>query len=426
MQNYQYTQLRGFHVATAEMPHMESVSVGIFIPVGSRHEPIEVHGIAHFLEHMIFKGTAKRNALELAKEIEGIGGTINAYTTEDQTCLEARGPAECLQSFLEIMSDMLWHSQFNPEEIDREREVIAEEIIMYQENPGDHINDLLATSTWPDHPLGRPITGSIESITHIDRPKLTDFFQKHYRSEGITLAVAGKINHEDVLRLADIHLPQESLPRQGYPVFEKKSPTDEIPLIHDQREIEQTHLAIAFHTPGHHAPERHALRVLSLLLGETMSSRLFQELRENRGLCYQVETDFSLYDDTGTFEICVGLDSERLLECLTAIHSLISELLKHGFSEKEIEHVRNYASGQARISLETPHAHMSWLGETLTTYSKIIDPEKARQQLELVTQDQVITVARAIFHRDNVAIASIGPQSPDEMLTLCQQLFPFQ
>ena len=180
-----HDQLRGFHVATSEMPYMDSVSVGIYIPVGSRYEELAVNGVAHFLEHMIFKGTSDRSALDLAIAIEGAGGTINAYTTEDQTCLETRGPVELLPEFLEVMADMLWHSTFSIEEIEREREVIAEEIVMYQENPGDHLHDLLSAALWPDHPLGRPITGTEASIQSIHRETLEEFAEEHYSVEGL-------------------------------------------------------------------------------------------------------------------------------------------------------------------------------------------------------------------------------------------------
>jgi len=178
---------------------MNSVSAGFFLPVGSRFESELENGVAHFVEHMIFKGTATHNALQLAIAIEGAGGTINAFTSEDQTCLETRGPADLLPDFIKIMSDMLWNSLIAPEEVDREREVIAEEIIMYQENPSDNLNDLLSKSIWTNHPLGRPITGTEITLKNIDQQHIKSFMDRHYRSKGITLAVAGNINHDHIV-----------------------------------------------------------------------------------------------------------------------------------------------------------------------------------------------------------------------------------
>jgi len=316
--DYQHTKYGGFHIATAEMPHMESVSIAFYIPVGSRYEAQPMNGISHFLEHMIFKGTQSRSALDIALQIEGAGGTMNAFTSEDQTCLETRGPAELLPTLIEIMSDMMWNSSYEDLEIEREREVIAEEIVMYHENPGDHLHDLLSEALWPNHPLGRPITGTEESIANMKSQDFIEFSQKHYATEGLTLSVAGNVKHSEVLALAKKHLPQTTQKSHNYPLFhhDNIAPNN---LIHDQRDIEQTHLAIAFHTLGRHSETRHILRLMSLMMGETMSSKLFQELRERRGICYHVASDYSLYEETGTFEIHIGLDSTRLSESVQVI-----------------------------------------------------------------------------------------------------------
>ncbi|MGJ8672529.1 M16 family metallopeptidase [Rubritalea sp.] len=409
--SYQHTNLRGFHIATCEMQHVESVSAGFFIPIGSRFEEAAINGSAHFAEHMIFKGTKTRNALDLAIEIEGSGGAVNAFTTEDQTCLETRGPAEFFPHFLEVMSDMLWNSTFPYEEVEREREVIAEEIVMYQENPSDHLHDLLSLILWPDHPLGRPITGSEASILGINAESLRAFTQQCYSIQGLTLAVAGKITHQEVLELADQLLPKESLPSLPYQPYLKAPFTGSIPFIHDRRDNEQTHLAIAFHTSGRHSEQRHVLRMLSLLLGETMSSRLFQELREKRGLCYSITSDFSLYEDTGTFEIHAGLDSDRLEESFNSIADVLNDVIKNGFQAEELAQAKRFASGQARIGLETAHAHMSWLGDSLTSFGTIVDPDKAREILESVTLEQTHALAKTTFQLENLAISSIGPHT---------------
>ncbi|MEO1856292.1 MAG: pitrilysin family protein [Rubritalea sp.] len=419
---YKHTNIRGFHIATCEMPYVESVSVGIFIPVGSRHECEAENGSAHFAEHMIFKGTPTRNALDLAITIEGSGGSVNAFTTEDQTCLETRGPAELLPHLLEVMSDMLWNSTYPYEEVEREREVIAEEIVMYHENPSDHLHDLLSEALWPNHPMGRSITGSEASILGINADSLSAFTKKHYASEGITISVAGNTTHAEVLELVEKLLPQKTHEKSPYEQFAPRKPSNDVPSLHDQRKIEQSHLALAFHTSGRHSKDRHVLRMLSLLLGETMSSRLFQELREKRGLCYHIASDFSLYEDTGTFEIHAGLDSDRLEESILAIKLVINDILEKGFTEDELTLAKRFAMGQARIGLETPHSQMNWMGDSLTSFGKIVNPVDARNTLDSVTLDQLQELTKKVFLKENLAIASIGPHSEAEMQNLLQHL----
>lgn len=418
--------IRGFNVATAEMPHMESISAGIYLPVGSRYEDASLNGIAHFLEHMIFKGTSSRSALDLAIAVEGAGGSINAFTTEDMTCLETRGPAELLPDFIEVMADMLWNSTFLNEEIEREREVIAEEIVMYQENPGDHLNDILSAALWPRHPLGRPITGTEASILGINQEALRSFAADYYSAEGLTLAVAGNVKREDVLKLADKYLPSAAHPAPTFITFDPEKrviPEEVLPLLHDQRDIEQVHLAIAYHTSGRHSEDRHVLRMLSFMLGETMSSRLFQELREKRGLCYSISTDYSLYDDTGTFEIHVGLDAQRLDECVQTLRDLIRDVIESGFTQSELDQSKRYADGQARVGLESTHSRMSWMGDSLMSFGKIIDPDEARSILASVSLQDLDELVSKLFSRSNVAIASIGPHTDAQMRDALEALF---
>ncbi len=424
--NYQYKHHQGFHIATAEMPHMESVSIAIYFPVGSRYETSEENGIAHFLEHMVFKGTSTRSALDIALQIEGAGGTINAFTTEDQTCLETRGPADLLPTLIEIMTDMLWNSSYDPEEFEREREVIAEEIVMYQENPGDHLHDILSEALYPSHPLGRPITGTEESISNIQVEDLKSFTKKHYFSEGITLSVAGKVTHSYVCVLAEKFLPKLSNQKSSFQPFSHSLPplsaSTRSVVIHDQRDIEQTHLAIAFHTDGRHSVTRHIIRVMSLIMGETMSSRLFQELREKRGLCYHIASDYSLYHDTGTFEIHAGLDSSKLQESIDIIQQMLQEICEKGFTQAELNQAVTFATSQRHITLETPQAHMSWMGDSLLCFDKILAPKDSCETLSTTTLAELQELAQQTFKPENMAIATVGPQTLEEIKTILKPL----
>lgn len=427
--NFQHIMINGIHVATAEMPHMESVSVGIYLPTGSRYESAKLNGIAHFAEHMIFKGTRSRTALDLAIQVEGAGGSINAFTTEDQTCLETRGPAELLSQFMEVMCDMVWNSNFDPQEVELEREVIAEEIVMYQENPSDHIHDLLSEAIWPNHPIGRPITGSEKSIKQIDAESLKEFTSKHYIAKGVTLAVAGKVTHDEVYELAKKYLPLldgNSLVVNDFEIYAHTlTESNHFSFIHDRREIDQIHLAMAFHTAGRQSEQRHVLRLMSLIMGETMSSRLFQELREKRGLCYHIASDYSLYDDTGTFEIHAGLDGTRLEESLKAINEVIQQILRDGFTQAELDQTLSFATGQSKISLESTHSRMSWMGDSLLCFDKIVDPEEAIATLQSTTLEELHELAKQLFTLNNMAVASIGPQSAEKVKQLLSDCITF-
>ncbi|WP_018969308.1 M16 family metallopeptidase [Rubritalea marina] len=407
--SYHHDQIEGFHVATCEMPFSESVSVGFYIPVGSRHEDSRLNGIAHFAEHMIFKGTQQRSARDIAIAIEGAGGTVNAYTTEDQTCLEARGPAELMEHMLQIMGDMLWHSTYAEAELEKERDVISEEIAMYYENPSEHLHDLLSEVLWGQHALGLPITGSEQSILQIDSKELKSFTSKQYTCEGLSIVVAGKAKHIEVLNTVRAIMPSGHHLRPSCQHFQRPIETQGASLLHQQRDIEQIHFAAGFHTEGRHSENRHVLRMLSLLLGETMSSRMFQELRESLGLCYHISTDFSLFEDTGTFEIDAAFDHSKLDESLEAISRTLSQIKSTGFSQEELDQAKRFALGQAKISLESPHSQMGWMGDSLTSFGKIIDPVETRNLLDSVTLTEVQDLSQLLFTNNNLHIASIGP-----------------
>lgn len=415
MVHYQHSQQQGLHIATAEMPHMESVSLALYLPVGSRHETANNNGAAHYLEHMIFKGTQRRNVRELTMEVEGNGGTINAYTTEDITCIDTRGPAELLPLFTDILCDMSWHSTFPNDEVEREREVIEEEIVMYYENPGDHIEDLLSSALWKEHPLGQPITGTQQSLAQLDRQQIADFHQTHYYQSGAVLAAAGAITDAQVhTALSNTNRPNLNQPKVTATTF--PSPELATPLIlTQQREIEQTHLALGFYCEGQHSHQRHALSILSLILGETMSSRLFQEVREKRALCYSINTDYELFDDVGSFQVHASLDASRTPEAITAIDQIVAEIACSGITQTELDQAIRYATAQHRISFEGTEAQMSWIGDSISAYGKIIDPQLARDKIRNITRNDVLQVAQTVLQVSNRSAACISPLEDDKL-----------
>ena len=405
---YDWKQLpNGPRLAVATLEDSECAALSIYIPAGSRDEADLPAGLAHFVEHMVFKGTEKRSARELSFEIENAGGQLNACTSEDQTVYEGRSEADMLPVLAEVLCDMVWSATFPESEISLEREVIGEEITMYKESPADHIGDLISKALWGDHPLGNAISGSVESIAEIDRDTLLDFRNRHHFRQDIVIAVAGPFTME---RVENILLPH--LPKSGFHAAVAAVPFDRTtaaPLtVTDERETDQLQLALAWHAPGRHSESRHALRMLSMMLGESASSRLFLELREERGLCYQISSDVTFFDETGAFEISAGLDPESREEALACIHREINDLVTNGPRAGELDRVKRLTIAQSKLSFESTGSHAAWAGEGLLDFGHVPSPADWRAKVMAVTDADVLAAARAVFQGRNPSMAEIG------------------
>ncbi len=407
---YEWRQIpNGPRLAVATVADSECAALTIHVPAGSRDETDLPTGLAHFVEHMVFKGTARRSARELSFEIENAGGQINACTSEDQTVYEGRGEAELLPLLADILCDMVWHATFPESEIQLEREVIGEEITMYRESPADHIGDLISNALWGDHPLGNAISGSLESIARIDRPALMDFRDRHHFRNDLVIAAAGPFTADEVMEVIVPHLPPVFHDGEASIAFDpsRSNPGN----VTDRRDTDQLQLSLAWHTPGRHSENRHALRLLSLMLGETASSRLFLELREERGLCYQISSDVSFFHETGAFEINAGLDPEGRSEALDCIHREIRDLATHGPRPGELDRAKRLAISQSKLAFETTSAHAAWAGEGVLDFGRIPSPDQWRTNVLAVTDANIQNIAHKIFINQKPAIAEIGPLS---------------
>ena len=413
---YQLTTLpNGVRVATAEMPHMASVSIGLWAAVGSRHEAARINGAAHFLEHLLFKGTRRRSARQISGEVEALGGYLEAFTAEDHTCYYAKAEAEHLEGLGDVLGDIYIHSRLPALEVERERGVIREEILMYRDQPAQVAEEILAETLWPGHPLGRPLAGTLESVAALRRDELLDFWRAGYHARSTVLAVAGRVRHEEVVALAAkplLDLPAGRVPRfsrwTGRAKGKSARPTDPVGVV-SKKDSEQTQLLMGFLAPGRHDPNRFAARMLSALLGEKMDSRLFQSLRERRGLCYSVQSEISPYAETGLLSISAGLEAGQLPKALGLIRHEIDRVCDRPISARELRETRGYLVGQHRLGLESTTSQMMWMGESLLGHGRIIDPEKVRQELEAVTAAQVQETARRILREGFRALVAVGP-----------------
>lgn len=397
----------GVRVATIEMPHMQSAAIGFWTGTGSRHEQAEHNGVAHFIEHLLFKGTPERSGEDISRHIERLGASIDAFTTEDHTAYQVKGPAEQLAPLLAVLSDFYQHPRFDADDIENERNVIHEEIAMVRDQPSQWLEDLTSSAAWPDHPLGLPITGTSESLDRVDGAAIRAFYQSAYGANQTVITVAGRVTHDQVMEELQCHLghlrPGPELAAAPAP------PARSGRLFAGRDDLEQAHLAVGFHALGRHDEDRYAQKLLNVMLGENMSSRLFQELREREGLCYEIQSDLMSFEDTGLMHIYVALDPGEVLHALEKLRRVLRGFVESPPAAQELNEAKSYLIGQSRIALENTAAQMSWAGECLLSFDRLIDPESVHRRLVAVTPEEVRTLAERLFHRDRLVTAAVGP-----------------
>ena len=406
---YKTTRLpNGLTIATAAMPFMASVSVGIWVGVGSRYEAAELNGACHFIEHMLFKGTSKRTAEEISQAVEGVGGYLNAFTSEEMTCFHARAHADRFDDLLDVLADMVLRSKFAPAELAKEREVIKEEVVMYRDQPQQLVQEVLNATLWPGHPLGRSVTGDEKALDALSRAKLLAYLKNNYLASNTLIVVAGNVTHRRAVKAVSRHAKFFKIgPR---PQFTPVKVNQREPRVNlNTRKVEQTQLALGIHTCSRHDERRHALRLLNTILGENMSSRLFQVIREERGLAYSIYSTPSFYDDTGDLVISAGLDTENLPQTLRLIVRELKRFTEAPPSAAELRRARDYTIGQIDLSLESTDNQMNWLGEQLLGYGKIFQPAEVKQRLRAVTAGEIRAVARDFFRPERLNLALVSP-----------------
>ncbi len=405
----------GLTIVTAAMPHMASVSVGLWIGVGGRYEPARVNGVAHFIEHMLFKGTRRRSALQISQDVEGIGGYLNAFTSEDHTCFYSKALHDRFDDLLDVLFDMLLHSRFAAPDIRRERDVIKEEVAMYLDQPQQHVQELFNETMWPDHPLGRPLTGDCASLDRIDRVDLLQFLQAHYTPPAIVVAAAGDLDHlrvVDAVRRRTHRLSAN--PRPGYSPFLNGLPQTAVRLF--TKPTEQSQVALGFRTCSRHDPRRFAVRLLNIILAENMSSRLFQLIREDRGWVYSIYSTPSFWEDVGDLVISAGLDEEKIEPVIRLVLRELRRLGRIKVSRGELRRAHDYAIGQLNLALENTENHMMWLGEHMVASGHWVSIEDVKNDLSRVDAEAIRSVAHDFFRIDRCALAVVSPLKSDTVL----------
>jgi predicted Zn-dependent peptidase len=402
----------GGQLITAPMPQRTSASVVLMFGVGSRYEDDRLGGVSHFIEHLFFKGTRKRpSAKEVAEAIEGVGGVINASTDKELTMYWARVPSNRLQLAVDVLFDIVTGSQLAPEDVDRERLVILEELKMYQDQPQDYVHSLFEQVMWPEHPLGRDIGGTTKSVSSITREDLIEYAHGHYRSANLVAGVSGGINGRQALNLVrhNLALPMEP---NGGAYVPAPGPLSSANVLLHRKDTEQAHICLGTRAISYLDPDRFTVDLINTVLGEGMSSRLFLEIRERRGLAYDVHSYTSKHRDAGYFAVYMGVDPKKAEEAVEAAVAELHRIAEVEISEQELTKAKEFTKGRLRLGLEGTNALASWLCQQQLLTGRIKTVDEVITAVDAITPADVARVAARVLSAP-IQMAVIGPFSGD-------------
>jgi predicted Zn-dependent peptidase len=402
----------GLRVVTESMPTVRSVAVGMWVGIGSRDEAPEHTGATHFLEHLLFKGTPRRDALEISAAIEGIGGEINAFTAKEYTCYYARVLDEDLPLAIDVLADVVTSSLITPEDVESERGVILEEIAMHDDDPSDMVHEQFAAELYGDTPIGRPILGTVESINALGRDRIVEYYRRYYRPPQTVVSVAGNVDHERVVELVAAAYQRAGAldgdtppapPRTSGPGVASRSGVRVV-----DRPTEQANLVLGTTGLARTDDRRFALGVLNAALGGGMSSRLFQEIREKRGLAYSAYSFTSQYADTGQFGIYVGCLPTKIDDVLKICRDEVARVVAEGFTEEELVCGKGQMRGGLVLGLEDTGSRMSRIGKSELVYDSLMPVDEVLRRIDAVTPEDIAAVAADVLNRP-LTLAVIGP-----------------
>ncbi len=389
----------------------ESVAVGLFVESGSRHEPAKQAGISHLIEHMLFKGTPTRSALDISRAIEGRGGMFNAATGEELTCFYAHLPSEYLDEGVDILADMFLHAAIDKTEFVREREVVLEELKMYDDDPSSVAAENLQRALFPRNPLGAPVGGSAATLNVLTPKDLRDYITSHYTTASSVLVIAGDFVEEDAI----------SLVRRAFKGLSKRKP---IPLrypkvswkippvaeVSTTKEVKQVQIALGYRTFGAEDPRRYAAAIMDAILGRGMSSRLYQEVREKRGLSYDISTRMQFFQDVGMFTVTAGLDARQKDAALATIERELKKLTEKKVGAAELKRIKEFFIGNFRLGHERVTSKMFYYGSVMLSRGRIVLPQEDIEKLYAVTADEIRAVAQDIFKPENRSLSFVLPK----------------
>ncbi len=396
----------GITVVTESMPHVRSVSLGVWVEVGSRHEGDFEKGISHFIEHMLFKGTKKRTAKDIAIEIDSIGGEMNAFTSKENTTYYVKVLDRHLPMAVDILSDIFFNSVFDPKEIERERRVIIEEIKMVEDTPDDLVHELYFETAWKSNPLGLPILGTKRSIRTIDRDMLIAYMNSRYLPSRMVISAAGHFDMDELLELLNGAFGKKK--RRGR-AGSTAAPRFRPSIAVKSRKLEQTHICIGYPSLPFASPDRYGVYVMNTIIGSSMSSRLFQEVREKRGLAYSVYSYLTQLSDSGLFTIYAAMSPSKAVQVLRIINREIKKLVKHGVEDDELDKVKEQIKGNMVLGLENTNNRMSQLAKHEIYLGRYVSLDEIIAEVDKVDKEQVNTIINSLFAQNRPSLAALGP-----------------
>lgn len=403
----------GLRIISKKFTSVESVSLGIWINQGGRYETAALKGISHFMEHLLFKGSKKYSCRKIKESIEGVGGTLNGFTSEELTCYLVKIPSRYLVFALDILSDMVINPCLKEADIQKERTVILEELKMYRDLPQSYVYELLDELLWPGQPLGSPVIGTVESVNNINRNNLKSFKSSYYTASNMVISAAGLLNHDLLVKKVSAIFSQA--PSAKINTFKKAVQVQDKPQLKVfHKDTEQTHMAMGFHSLKRGHPLRHAQTILNIILGANMSSRLFNQVREKRGLAYEIGTGLKYYHDTGEFLVHAGIDNLKVEDCLGLILQELSKIKKNLVLKDELKRAKEFYLGQLSLTLEDTMEYMLWMGENIACLDKVYSVEEIIREVSRVSLEDVREVAGHVFRNKMINLALIGPLEKSE------------
>ena len=397
----------GVRILVENVPYVRSAAIGLWCKTGSRHELDHEAGITHLIEHMLFKGTERRTAKQIAESIEGRGGMLNAFTDKESTCYYCRVLSDDVANGVDVLSDMMLHSNFDPEELEREEEVVCEEIKRSLDEPSDHVHELHLGYRWGNHPLGKPIIGTEESVRSFRREHIIGYMDRRYRAETVLLSVAGNVNVDEVKAAAEKYLGKSP---SGVESSQPERPYGVATVNEVAKDTEQVHFCIG--SEGISVYDESDIAVMSVLdsaLGGSMSSRLFQEIREKRGLVYSVGSYTLSYGAGGAYTVYGGTSQKNWELVKELVRKEFDDVMKHGLSEDELDRTKRSLAGNLVLALEGMNSRMMRQSRNELNYGRQVTVDEALERLNKVTNDQVVTLANRILGEDKVSTTAIGP-----------------
>lgn len=400
------TLANGLRIVSESIPYMSSVSLGIFAGTGSRHETPAEQGVSHFIEHLMFKGTYRRSAKDIAEMVDDVGGQLNAATDRENTCYYIKVLPEHLSLGMDILSDMLLNSKFADVDVEKERQVVLEEISLYEDSPDELIHDLHMNSLWPGHALGRNILGTRETIAAMNRQAIIDYRMRHYVPDNLVIAAAGNLTHEQLVELSQLYWADVSGKSQ---TVVDLTPTFVAARLLQEKDIEQLHVCLG--TPGvaHDSPQYYASHVLNTILGGGVSSRLFQSIREDRGLAYSVCSYPSSFRDTGLMTIYAGVSPENSREVIEITNAILSDIRLNGVRPDEIKRAKEQLKAGLMFSMESSASRMSRVGRAEISSREYLSPEKLAAKVDAVSLEQLFELAQPLYQPETTCMTALGP-----------------